>query len=55
MNERTQKSILQMARGAIQERADYGYAWSVCHGYEEAISTLQWYLAMPASGLRETL
>lgn len=23
MNERTQKSILQMARGAIQERADY--------------------------------
>lgn len=33
----------------------YGYAWSVCHGYEEAISTLQWYLAMPASGLRETL
>lgn len=23
MNERAQKSILQMARGAIQERADY--------------------------------
>ena len=23
MNERSQKSILQMARGAIQERADY--------------------------------
>ena len=26
MNESTQKSILQMARGAIQERADYEMA-----------------------------
>ena len=33
----------------------YGYAWAVCHGYEEAIGALRWYLEMPAAGLRKRL
>lgn len=26
-----------------------GYAWTVCKGYEAAISVLQWYMGLPAA------
>lgn len=30
-----------------------GYMWEVCHGYQSAIGVLEWYLSLPAEGVKD--